>query len=430
MGIFSGLTDKITGKSTKTSAPSKNDPARYSDERERAASGSKGERMNLAKNTETHREILYYLAENDPDPKIRRALVQNASLPVQASGVLAKDDDVDVRLALAERLIKLLPELSKDKQSQLYAYAVQALGTLALDEVLKIRLALTSALKDHAYTPPKVAGQLARDVERQVSEPILKFCAALADDDLLDILSKHPASWAIQAIASRSHVSGDVSTAIIRTEDVPAGQMLIENEGAELNKELLMEIVDKARTTPEWQKPTALRKALPYDIVQSMMSFVDEHIKNILESREDFDEETRSEVAEIAKRRVAFATEHQALDGETSLAHVKRLDKKKLLNEELVADALAMRETEFVLAALAHKAKTNEDEIKKIVDMKSAKSIVSLCWHCKFSMRFAFRLEQELCHIPKAELIYPKDGTDFPLPEADMKWQMEFLGFR
>lgn len=430
MGIFSALTDKITGKNPKNTAQSPRDPARYEDEREQATNGSKKERMSLAKNTETHREILYYLAENDPDPKIRRALAENASLPVQASSILATDQDVDVRLALAERLIKLLPELSKDKHSQLYAYAVQALGTLALDEVLKIRLALTSALKDHAYTPPKVAGQLARDVERQVSEPILKFCAALADEDLLDILSKHPASWAVQAIAGRSNVSSDVSTAIIRTDDVPAGRILIENEGAQLSKDLLMEIVDKARTTPEWQKPTALRKSLPRDVVLSMLSFVDEHIKAILASREDFDEDTRSEVAEIAKRRVAFATEHQAQDGETPLAHVKRLDKQKLLNEELVADALAMRETEFVIAVLAYKSKVSEDEIKKIIDMRSAKSIISLSWHCKFSMRFAFRLEQELCHLPKTELIYPKDGTDYPLPEADMKWQMEFLGFR
>lgn len=427
MGLLSALTGK-KNKSLALTGKQKRDPVRYEEERNIAVTGSEHDRISLAKNTETHREILYYLAENDPDPKVRRALVKNAALPVQASGALAEDDNVDVRLALAERLIKLLPELSKDKQSQLYAYAVQALGTLALDEVLKIRLALTSALKDHAYTPPKIAGQLARDVERKVSEPILKFCAALADEDLLDILSNHPASWAVQAIAGRSDVSADVSTAIIRTEDIPAGKMLIENSGAKLTKDLLMEIVDKARTTPEWQKPTALRKNLPSEVAVSMLSFVDDHIKAILAKRDDFDEETRAEIAEVAKRRAAFATEHKRKKGETAIDHVKRLDKKKQLNEDLISDAMAMREEDFVFAALAHLSKAKQAEIHKIIDMRSAKAIISLCWHCKLSMRFAFRMQQDLGHLQKDELMYPKGGTDFPLTEEEMKWQMEFLG--
>jgi|TARA_R110002126_G_scaffold13118_1_gene55837 uncharacterized protein (DUF2336 family) len=403
------------------------DPVRYDDERSRAVSGRKSERLSLAKNTETHREILYYLAENDPDPKVRRALAQNAALPVQASGALAADENVDVRLALAERLIRLLPELSKDKHSELYAYAVQALGTLALDEVLKIRLALTSALKDHAFTPPKIAGQLARDVERKVSEPILKFCTAVADEDLLDIISKHPASWAVQAIAGRSEVSTDVSHAIIKTDDVPAGQMLIENDGAALSKDLLVEIVDKARSKPEWHKPTALRKNLPREVALSMLSFVDDHIKALLAGREDFDDETRAEIARIAKRRASFTNEHPRKDGESVLQHVKRLAKAKKLDEDLITDAMAMRERTFVIAALAHLSKSKEGDIEKIMAMRSAKSILSLCWHCKLSMRFALRVQQDIAHLQKDELIYPKDGTDYPLPEADMKWQLEFL---
>tara|TARA_R110002124_G_scaffold287365_1_gene474240 strand:+ start:172282 stop:173616 length:1335 start_codon:yes stop_codon:yes gene_type:complete len=441
MGIFSSFTGKKSGKkspegksegksekkNSPKKAPQKKDLQRYETERNIAVAGSKGARLSLAKDTETHREILYYLAEHDPDPKIRRALAKNDSLPIQASTALALDENTDVRLTIAERLIKLLPELSKDKQSQLYAYTVQALGSLALDEVLKIRLALTSALKDHAYTPPKIAGKLARDVERKVSEPVLKFCAALADEDLLDILSKHPASWALQAIAGRQDVSSEVSTAVIRSEDVPAGTMLIENQGAQLPKELLMEIVERARTTPEWQKPTALRKNLPKEIALSMLSFVDDHIKAILANHEDFDDETRAEIAEVAKRRVAFSTEQAARDGENTMQHVKRLAKDKLLTEGLINDALAMREQDFVIAALAHLSKSNEQEIQKIIDMRSAKSIVSLCWHCKLSMRFAFRVEQEIVHLQKDELIYPKGGSDYPLSEKDMKWQMEFL---
>src|SRR5690606_18217495 len=124
----------------------------------------------------------------DPDANVRQEVARNKSTPLQVAQALAQDKDDTVRLNLAERLTALLPHLSESQHSQLYIFTAEALGTLALDEVLKIRVALSSALKDTGNAPPKVVGQLARDVERVVSEPILRYCAALQDDDLLDIL--------------------------------------------------------------------------------------------------------------------------------------------------------------------------------------------------------------------------------------------------
>ncbi|MCB9983453.1 MAG: DUF2336 domain-containing protein [Rhodospirillales bacterium] len=213
--------DKFFGKTPKS----------YEEQREALASANVKERLSLASNSKTNKEILYYLAEKDPSPKVRKAVAENEAMPVQVSTVLADDDDSDVRLALAGRLVDLLPGASQDQQSQLYAFVVQALGTLALDEVLKIRVALSSTLKDHAHTPPKIAGQLARDVEQQVSEPILRFCSALSDTDLLDILKSHPASWVIEAIASRDSVSEELSEAVVETRDSYGGSALIGNDG-------------------------------------------------------------------------------------------------------------------------------------------------------------------------------------------------------
>jgi len=104
-------------------------PKQYSDQKESLQSAKVKERMSLAKDTKTNKEILYYLAEHDPDPKVRQAVAKNTSTPVHISPVLAADDDTDVRLALAKRLMELLPDVSPTEQSQLYAFTVQALGT-------------------------------------------------------------------------------------------------------------------------------------------------------------------------------------------------------------------------------------------------------------------------------------------------------------
>lgn len=412
-----GIFRKIFGKSPKT----------YQQQRDALASANVKERLSLASNTKTNKEILYYLAEKDPSPKVRKAVAENAAMPVQVSSILAADDDSDVRLALAGRLVDLLPDASQDQQSQLYAFVVQALGTLALDEVLKIRVALSSTLKDHAHAPPKVAGQLARDVEQEVSEPILRFCSALSDADLLDILKGHPASWVVEAIASRESVSADVSEAVIESRDAYGGSALIGNDGALISDHLLQRIVKVARSLPEWQKPMAVRKALPASIAKDLAEFVDASVRDLLLKRGDFDENTTEELTAIFRRRIDFADER---GDETPEDKLSRLIREGGLNEEAICDALAMRESDFVAEAMAYLGKTTGRQVRKIFDMGAAKPIVALCWHAGLSMRLALALQKEAGRVNPRQILYPKGGTDYPLGEDELNWQLEFLGLK
>ncbi len=398
-------------------------------EKKIAQEGNVKQRLTLAGSDATSKEILYYLAEKDPDPRVRKAVAANPATPVQVSSVLAVDADEDVRLALAARLIVLLPELSSDRHSQLYAFAVQALATLALDEVLKIRRALSSALKDQAMAPPNVVNTLARDIEREISEPVLRFCAALADDDLIDILKNHPESWAVQAIAGREKVSAFVSQAVIDTGDVPAGAILLENKGAAITMELLGDIVKKAKATPEWQDAIAKRKNLPPEMARELADFAEASVRDLLLKRGDFDAETIEEISAAFHRRMDFETERESKSDETPVGRAARLKKEGRLNEETIADALGMRDGEFVIAALAACAGIKFADARMIADMKAAKPLIALSYKAGLPMRLCLRLQKELCHIPPAELVYPRGGTDYPLSEEDINWQWEFLGF-
>jgi len=404
------------------------DQERYHQEKAIAQSGDLENRMSLAKNSKTHKEILYYLAEKDPSAKVRAAVARNKSTPIHAGPVLATDTDEDVRMALAARMVELLPELSHDKHSQLYAFVVQTLGTLALDEVLKVRKALASTLKDHAHTPPKVAGQLARDIEREVAEPILRFCAALADDDLLDILRSHPESWAIEAVAQRPAISSDVSHAVIDTNHSPAGALLIQNEGADISQSLLEHIVQRAREYPEWHEPIAGRKNLPPEMAMKLAEFVDDSVRRVLMERGDFDQQTIDEISSVVRRRIDFEEQEQQRSGETPLKRANRLLAEGRLNEETISDALAMRDNDFVIAAIALLCRSKVSQIKKVFEMKAPKPVCAICWKAGLSMRMALRLQQEIAHISSKELIYPKGGTDYPLSEDDLEWQLDFLG--
>ncbi|MCB1650542.1 MAG: DUF2336 domain-containing protein [Alphaproteobacteria bacterium] len=405
----------------------KKTPKSYEEQRAALDSADVKARLTLARDSQTSKEILYYLAEQDPVAAVRKAVADNEAMPVQVSPILAGDTDEDVRMALARRLVALLPDVSQDKQSQLYAFAVQALGTLALDEVLKIRVALSSTLKDHAHTPPKVAGQLARDVEREVSEPILRFCSALSDEDLLEILKTHPASWVIEAVAERERLSEDVSEAVIETHDPPGGAALIKNDGAALSESLLHKIIDMARNMPEWQKPMAVRKGLPSSMARELAAFVDASVRDLLLRRKDFDDAEVEEIAAVFRRRVDFADEGPLEGMEDKL---KRLIKEGGLTEESISDALAMRECDFVIGALAHLSGNAPEPVAKVFEAKAAKAIVALVWRAGLSMRLALALQKEMGQIAPKSLLYPKGGTDFPLSEEDMRWQLEFMGLK
>ena len=400
-------------------------PKKYVEQRKALQSADLSERIALAKSSKTNKEMLYYLAEKDPSAEVRKAVAENNSAPVHVAPNLAQDQDEDVRLSLAKRLMQLLPDVAEDKQSQLYAYTVQALGTLALDEVLKIRVALSSTLKDLAQTPPKIAGQLARDVEREVSEPILRFCAALSDDDLLDILKGHPASWVIEAVAQRSEVSAEVSDAVIDTRDVMGGRALIGNNNALISANTLQKIVEMARSMPEWHEPIAVRQSLPGSVAKTLAEYVDASVRDLLMNRSDLDSETMEEVATAFRRRVDFVDESTE---ETPFEKLERLEKVGDLNDEVISDALAMREKEFVILAIAKKTRSQIEEIEKIIETKAPKAIVAMSWAAGLSMRTAFQLQKELAQIAPKELIYPKGGTDYPLDEDELSWQLDFLG--
>lgn len=409
----------------KTKSKPKRDPKRYEREKELAQDGDEKKRISLAKNSKTHQEILYYLAEKDPSADVRKAVAQNKSAPLHISTLLAVDKNTDVRLALARRLIELLPDLSADKHSQFYAYTVQALGTLALDEVLNVRKALSSALKDTIHAPPKVAAQLAQDIEREVAEPILRFCVALSDDDLMDIIREHEDGWQVEAIAARPEVSERVSHAVIESGNVPAGKTLLENEGANITQMLLEHIIERARELPEWHEPAACRKTLSPHMALVLAEFVDERVRNLLTGRPDFDEETTTEITQIVRRRIAYA--QSGGDGNAKERVMKLIEEGKL-DEDVISDALGMRDKDFVCEALAVLVRTDAAQIAKIFDMQAPKSLCAIVWKAGLSMRLAFKLQQEMGKIPATKLLYPKGGSDFPLSEEEMKFQLEFLG--
>jgi uncharacterized protein (DUF2336 family) len=379
-------------------------------------------RAALAAARGTSPAILDYLS-GDKDAGVRRAVAGNRATPVPVAVRLARDPDADVRLVLAARLVELLPQLTPEKHSQLYAYAVQALGAFAQDEVLNIRRALSTALKDSAFAPPEVARQLARDAEREVSEPILKFCAALDDDALLDILAGHPEPWVVSAIAARPQVSEKVSDAVIETKDAAAGTVLLNNANAALSQDTLQKIITRARECPEWHAPAALRRELSADLALQLSEFVNESVLALLDRNTSLPPAARGEIAEIVRRRAVFAAEAGSPE-----ARLARHIRDGTLGPDAIADALALQDVAFVARALAHCSGIHPLIAEKMLKSGAARPVIALCWQAKMPMRLAVTLQRDVAKLAPRDMIYARGGTDYPLTAEEIRWQLEFFG--
>ncbi|UEM04140.1 DUF2336 domain-containing protein [Skermanella rosea] len=407
--------------------PPADGPLDYETSKRMAQSEDTAVRARVAGREDVRPELLYYLAI-DPAVEVRREVAANPSAPAQASAVLARDNDESVRRLLADKLSRLLPDLSREAQGQLFQLTVRTLEQLARDQAVGVRQALASSLKDVACAPPDLCTHLARDVEREVAEPILHYCATLTDKDLLSIIANQPKSWVLSAIAQRDGVSGPVAAALYETGDVEASTALLDNHGALIPESTLSGMVEQSAARPSWQEPLARRPRLPGRLAVRLAEFVDQHVLTILRQRRDLDAETAAEVVSVARRRIDYLD--QRSEGESPEHRARRLFMVGQLDESAISDALSWNDMVFVKLGLALMAGIAPSLVEEIIAAQSPKGVTALAWRAGLSMRCAMQLQSRAANIPPRMLLNARNGVDYPLTPVEMTWQLEFYGVR
>ena len=74
------------------------------------AKGNVAARRDLAMHEDMEPEILYYLATDD-SATVRREIADNDGTPLQADLILAEDPDEEVRIELAQKIGRLIPDI-------------------------------------------------------------------------------------------------------------------------------------------------------------------------------------------------------------------------------------------------------------------------------------------------------------------------------
>ncbi|QJE74014.1 DUF2336 domain-containing protein [Aerophototrophica crusticola] len=410
----------------------------YDTAKKLAASEDAAERRFIASRDDTRPEILFYLA-NDQSAEVRREIARNNATPRQADMLLVQDPDEGVRTGLAGKIAALVPSLGADKVGQLEKMALDILEALAKDQAGAVRQVLAETLKDTPNAPPHIVQQLARDLELSVSAPVLRHSPLLTDDDLLSIIGSQPLDGKLVAIAERAGVSHSVSDAVARTGSEAAVAALLGNASAQIREETLDRIIDMAPRHEPWHAPLVRRPALPAQAAARIAGFVNDQLVKVLESRADLPPEVRAAVRDAVKARIPAAaprpgggieTAEEEAPKERPLDRAKKLHAEGKLDEEAIASALTRGDRGLVMAALAVRTGYPLDAVDKIVGGQSPRGVTALCWKAKLSMRFCRQVQLRLAGIPPTGVLNAREGTHYPMTDAEMKWQLEFFGLK
>ncbi len=396
----------------------------YEEAKRLAAHRDAAVRARLASRRDVRPEILYYLAE-DAAPEVRREIAANDATPVQAYRLLAEDGDDTVRLRLADKVTRLAPELGSEARRRVREEALRVLDLLARDQAARVRRVLAEALKDVAEAPPTVIQRLARDAEAAVALPVLELSPLLTDEDLLEIIEDGCLPDRLVAISRRHGLGERVSDAIVERDETAAITELLQNDSAQIREETLDGLVERARAIPPWHEPLVRRPRLSSRAVRALAGAVGQRLLRVLEARDDLDPETARAVAREVERRLERQGAEDRDDGSATVDGGAAA--AAALDESAIEQALGRGERETVTEALGARSGLPRPVVSRVLAARSPRGVTALAWKAGLPMRLATQLQLRLGGIPPRQVLYPRDGTEYPLSAEDMTWQLEFF---
>lgn len=397
-----------------------------------AQRGDAKARRKLAEREDVQPELLYFLAEDD-EPEVRRAIAQNAATPPHADFILATDLHESVREGLAGKLAGLVPDIDGATFGRLHKLTRQTIATLARDELPRVRAIMSEALSELDGKVPeelrKLVQALAADEVLEVASPVLERSPLLSERDILSIITSGPPDGALAIVAKRAGLGETLADFVVEHGDENAVTQLLANDSAQIREETLDRILDKAPEVPEWHDPLVRRPQLSVQVTMRIAGFVARSLLDVLLTRSDLDPETAEIVRAIVAGRIEsdIPAEGGEEEEEDPADEARRLHSEGQLDDARLMDAINAGKRRFATAGLAARAALSYETARDLLATRSAKAVTALAWKAGLEMRDAIQVQLRLAGVSPQSALYARDGTDYPLSEEDLEWQLEFF---
>jgi Uncharacterised protein conserved in bacteria (DUF2336) len=379
----------------------------------------------VASNGKTPPEILHYLAEN-AEPQIRGDVAANEKAAHATDVLLSDDPEDEVRMELARKIARIIPNLGPEAASQIRERSIELLEKLADDQLPRVRQILSEELKDSLDAPKWAIKKLARDIESTVAGPVLEYSPLLGDDDLREIVAAGVVGEALVAVAKRRHISEDLADAIASTLEIPAVAALVTNTNADIREKTLIAIVEQAKKAEELHEPLTSRPNLSLRIMKRIAGFVASALVRNMVERADIDEGAAGDL--IARTRMRIKTDTVDVDEEENYQE-KAVDflNRGMITDEFIVNCAEKRQSQLLFHCLAVKVDMKPTTVENVIRSKNGRAITALVWSAGLKMRTALSIQTKVAMVPPAKMVQAKGGTDFPFDEPTMQQELLFF---
>ena len=399
----------------------------YDKAKEIAASGDVKARKELASHEDLEPELLYFFA-SDKSPEVRRQVAVNTGTPLQADVILAKDMDEEVRSEVARKIGRLVPTLTADERDRLTTMALQVLEILAQDHLPQVRAIVSEELKMASNVPHHLVMRLARDVEEMVSAPIIEYSPLLSGEDLLEIIASGVGEGTLNAMSRREQLVNSVVSAVVKMNSKKAMKALLENQTTDIPEESLEAIASVASGEAELHKPIVNRKNLSTRMIRRIASFVSASLVENLIERNNVDDSLGSELRHAVRRRIDrndFGERGTVRDPADIRA--SEMFEAGSLDEDAIIDAIDNSDRTFIRFALILMSGLAPENVLRMLDSGSGKTIAALAWKAGLSMQTAEALQVRVARLPSKSVLRSRDADTYPMTEDDLKWYLELF---
>ncbi len=404
----------------------------YEDSRSIAESGDADKRRWLASQEGLQPEFLYLFA-TDNAKDVRMAVAGNDYTPLQADAILANDDSEDVRVELAAKVSRLMPNLDASRSDKVAEMVMEIVFLLAADRAVAVRQIVAEEVKNLDNIPEKLVEQLAWDAETIVSAPVLEFSPLLSERQLTEIIRSGIDGGALEAIARRHGLTNTVSSAVADERHEGAVTCLLENDSAEISEQSFDVISNLAETSSRVLEVMIERDDLTVSTIRRIASFVGNAvIDRILERNAKcpgLDEDVVREIRKKVHERVMSGeADDDPLPGDVARERAEKLYGEDKLTEKELKKAIREGDRLFAIHALALLAGLSWEKVRDLLNSNSSKSVVALCWKAELPAAFSVTIQQKLARISGSAIMRPTAGGEYAMSDEDLDWYLEFFG--
>ncbi|MCA3246981.1 MAG: DUF2336 domain-containing protein [Azospirillum sp.] len=206
---------------------------------------------------------------------------------IQSLLAVARTGRGAARATVGNELGEILADVPASLDRAEYEIAADIVRRLIRDIEADIKLRLAERLAETPDAPKELVVALAND-EIDIARPLLTMSAALADEDLIEIVRQRGMAHRL-AIAGREEVSATVAAALVDSGDVDVMRELLDNRSARIAEATYAYLAELSRERAELQRPLVGREDLPGEVAARLYGWVAADLKRRIRERHPFD---------------------------------------------------------------------------------------------------------------------------------------------